>query len=87
MKSVMTAIAKSSGDYIVMVDADLIGLKPSHISELIQPVISKKCNTTLSLRKNSLLIYKLFKTDFVSGERVIPREIFEDTDFFVGKSF
>ncbi|PID84208.1 hypothetical protein CSB09_02225 [Candidatus Gracilibacteria bacterium] len=87
MKSVMRAIKKSNGDYIVMIDSDLIGLKSYHIKQLIDPIMTQLCDTTLSLRDNSLRIYKLLKTDFVSGERVIPKEIFEDTAFFVGKSF
>lgn len=87
MWSVMNGIRKAKWEYIVMIDADLIGLTPFHIWELIAPILEKQCDTTLSLRENSLLVYKALRSDFVSGERVIPKEIFHDESFFVGKWF
>jgi hypothetical protein len=40
-------------------------------------------DVTISIRENSLWIYHFFGTDFVSGERVLPRSLFDDVDMFL----
>lgn len=88
LNAVLTGVHMASGDYIVMIDADLIGLESNHIDMLIAPIFEKIADVTLSIRQNSLCIYKFLQTDFVSGERVIPKSIFDDEDFFLnGKGF
>lgn len=75
-------IETSKGNYIVMIDSDLLNLKPEHITSLLQPIEENKADVTLSIRENSLPIYKWIGTDFVSGERVVPREIFNDSGYY-----
>ena len=65
-----------------MIDSDLIGLTSEHITYLIAPVRGESADVTLSIRENSLGLYKFFGTDFVSGERVIPREILADVPYY-----
>ncbi len=65
-----------------MIDSDLIGLNTKHIRALIAPARDGSADVTLSLRENSLGLYKFFGTDFVSGERVVPREIFSDEVYY-----
>lgn len=87
-RAVLEGVRQATGDFIVMIDSDLIGLKPHHIDMLIEPIVQKKSDVTLSIRENSLGIYKFFGTDFVSGERVIPKTLFADGAFFTdGKGF
>lgn len=81
-QAVMRGIQVSRGDYIVMLDADLIGLLPHHIDDLIEPIQNNSADVTLSLRDNSLWIYRILRTDFVSGERVIPKTLFEVSEYF-----
>ena len=71
-------IAAASGDYLMFLDADLEGVEPRHIDALADPVRRGKANATISLRANSLGIYRGLGLDFVSGERVIPRWLVED---------
>jgi len=78
--AVMVGIKKAKNDLILMIDADLVGLKQSDITALIEPVINNDADTTLSLRKNSLRIYKLFGLDYISGERVFKKDIIENLD-------
>lgn len=66
-----------------MIDSDLINLQPRHITSLIDPVRNKQVQVSLSIRRNSLYIYKFFGTDFVSGERVIPRSLFVDEQYYL----
>ncbi len=65
-------VSQASGDLLVFLDADLVGLNADDVSALIEPVRSGIAEVSISLRKNSLLIYKLLGLDFVSGERVFP---------------
>ena len=67
----------------MMIDSDLLHLNPSHITALIDPIRNKQSHTSLSIRENSLPIYKFLGTDFVSGERVLPRSIFDDEIYYL----
>ena len=72
----------STWNFIVMIDSDLLGLTSKHITSLVGPIKNHKAHVTLSIRENSLPLYKFFWTDFVSGERVLPREIFDNTAYY-----
>lgn len=71
-------ITTAKGNIILLLDADLIGLEPGNIEELLQPVLSGETDMTLSLRQNSLFIYRLAGVDLVSGERAITKNILEE---------
>lgn len=73
-----SGVKAASGEYILMIDADLEKVDASNITSLVQPVVNGTVDTTLTLRKNSLLIYRLLNLDFVSGERVIPKSLIAD---------
>jgi glycosyltransferase involved in cell wall biosynthesis len=60
-------------DYIMLLDADLAGLRPADITDLAAPVLNGSVDVSLSLRRDSL--YRAFRLDFVSGERVLPRAL------------
>lgn len=64
-------VAAVSGDIVMLLDADLRGIKPAHITALVEPVLSGKADVTISLRGNSLWLYRMIGLDFVSGERVL----------------
>jgi len=65
-------IAAATGDLVMLIDADLRGLSTSDIIALAQPVLTGGADVTLSLRANSLALFRALGLDFVSGERVIP---------------
>lgn len=71
-------IKESQYDLLMFLDADILSIKPDDITELAKPVLSDAFNVSMSLRKNSLLIYKIMGLDFVSGERVIPKKYLID---------
>lgn len=68
-------IAAAKGDYIMLLDADLTGVTPADVQALADPVVSGKAQVSISLRSNSLALYRGLGLDFVSGERVIPRRL------------
>lgn len=68
-------IAAASGDYLMLLDADLAGVSARDVDALAAPVLSGQAQVSISLRSNSLAIYRRIGLDFVSGERVIPRDL------------
>lgn len=77
-QAVVTGIKESTGDYLFFLDADLIGLTPEAISQLIEPVASGKADIAISLRINSPWIWRLIGIDYISGERVFPKKLLEN---------
>lgn len=65
----------ASGNFIMFLDADLTELKPDDIASLFEPVRSGVSDVSMSLRKNSLSLYRLIGIDFVTGERVLPKSL------------
>ena len=71
-------IAAASGDFLMFLDADLAGLSSREIDLLAAPITNGRADVSLSLRRNSLGLYRLIRLDFVSGERVIPARLVRD---------
>lgn len=76
--AVCTGVKESTGEFLFLLDADLIGLTPKDITNLIEPVTSGLADISISLRKNAPLVWRVIGLDFISGERVIPRNIMAD---------
>jgi glycosyltransferase involved in cell wall biosynthesis len=66
-------IAAARYDHIMLLDADLAGVTASDIDALSAPVMRGEVDVSISLRSNSLWIYRRMGLDFVSGERVAPK--------------
>lgn len=71
-------VARARGDYVMLIDADLDGLTAENISALAAPALDGEADSTISLRGDSLIVYRAMRLDFVSGERVLPRALFGD---------
>jgi glycosyltransferase involved in cell wall biosynthesis len=65
-------VAAARGDFLMLLDADLAGLGAADIEALARPVLSGAADVSLSLRSNSLGVYRMLGLDFISGERVMP---------------
>jgi glycosyltransferase involved in cell wall biosynthesis len=76
-KSVAMAIgvAASRNDLLMLLDADLKGLTAADVTALALPVLDGVADVSLSLRRNSLALYRAIGLDFVSGERVLRRSL------------
>jgi glycosyltransferase involved in cell wall biosynthesis len=70
-------VEHSTGELILMLDADLIGFHTSHIDILIQPVLAGDCDMTIGLFKGGEwktdLSHKA--TPWLSGQRCLRREL------------
>jgi glycosyltransferase involved in cell wall biosynthesis len=73
-----TGVAHAKNDILMLLDADLTGLGIEQITALAMPVLSGVADVSLSLRQNSLLIFRAIGLDFVSGERVISKSILSE---------
>jgi glycosyltransferase involved in cell wall biosynthesis len=73
-----TGVARAQYDLLMLLDADLVGLAVEHITAMAAPVLSGEADVSLSLRKNSLWIYRAIGLDFVSGERVISKSLLNE---------
>jgi glycosyltransferase involved in cell wall biosynthesis len=71
-------IAAARYDHLMLLDADLAGITAADIDALAAPVMRGEAEVSISLRSNSLWIYRQIGLDFVSGERVAPKWLLAD---------
>jgi glycosyltransferase involved in cell wall biosynthesis len=77
-EALAAGIAATDSDFVMLLDADLEGLTGDDVSALAEPVLLQEADASLSLRGDSLGVYRALGIDFVSGERVLPRSLFGD---------
>lgn len=73
--AVAAGIAEAAGSHLLLLDSDLLGLTHADLGALIAPVASGEADVTISLRRNAPRIWRVIGLDYISGERVIPREM------------
>jgi glycosyltransferase involved in cell wall biosynthesis len=71
-------IAAAHGDYVMLLDADLAGVTAADVQALADPVLDGRAQVSISLRRNSLALYRAVGLDFVSGERVLPARLISE---------
>lgn len=72
-------LKKSKGDYILFLDADLVGLEKGDLDKIILPVLRKRVDVTLCLHKNSP--WRFYSLDYLSGLRCLKRDYLGDFSF------
>jgi glycosyltransferase involved in cell wall biosynthesis len=75
-RAVCDGIRASHGAILLLLDADLIGLSAGQLTNLIAPVMEGLADISISLRGNALPPWRWLGLDYVSGERVLHREMF-----------
>jgi len=73
--AVYAGMKKASGDFIFLLDADLLNLETKDLDDLLRPVVTGAADVSISLRGNSPRFWCLIGLDFISGERVFPKAI------------
>jgi hypothetical protein len=73
-----TGVAAARHELLMLLDADLKGLRAEDITALAAPVLDGTARVSMSLRRNSLAIFRAIGIDFVSGERVLSRALLAD---------
>ena len=77
-KAVATGVAAARHDLLMLLDADLKGLQVDDLTALAVPVLEGRAAVSMSLRRNSLMVFRWIGIDFVSGERVVDRCLLAD---------
>lgn len=68
-RAMATGVAAARHALLMLLDADLKGLRADDLAALASPVLEGRAAVTLSLRRNSLAPFRWVGMDFVSGER------------------
>lgn len=77
-EAMATGVDAARHELLMLLDADLKGLRAEDIDALAWPVLSGRAGVSMSLRRNSLAIFRAIGIDFVSGERVVHRQLLLD---------
>lgn len=70
--TVARGIELAKGDYILLLDADLLHLTKQNIIDLIAPIKNWKSGSSIAFIKNSRPLPPFKKIDYCNGQRVIP---------------
>ena len=70
-------IEAARGDVLLLIDADLEGLRADDLSALIDPVLDGRADMSISLRGNAPSLWRWIGLDYISGERVLHRRLVE----------
>ena len=76
--SVKRGVNLAKNDLIMLLDADLVGIDEKSLTALAKPVLDGDVDWSLSIRKNSIWHMKLLQMDWISGERVLPKQLLAD---------
>jgi len=74
-KAIATGVAAARHELLMLLDADLKGLRADDLCSLAMPVLEGHAAVSMSLRRNSLAIFRWVGIDFVSGERVVDKRL------------
>lgn len=66
------ARARAGASHVMMLDADLTGLRAADLTALIGPVWQGRADVSLSLRGNAPWVWRRIGVDYITGERVLP---------------
>jgi glycosyltransferase involved in cell wall biosynthesis len=74
-KTIADGIQKATGEYILMIDGDLIGLEGGNILDMVNPILNNQADITISYRGNTPKWWiRIFKIEMFSGERCFSRD-------------
>ncbi|MDX9873136.1 MAG: glycosyltransferase family 2 protein [Clostridia bacterium] len=87
--AMLAGLQQAQGEIILFLDADLIGLKPEHIRDLIAPVLNKEADMTLGLFDSGRIRTDLAQllAPSLSGQRCIRKELLDGFDEWVNCGF
>lgn len=87
--AVLTGVQNTDAEIILMLDADLVGLKETHIQSLLKPVLSGETDMTIGIFKNGRGATDLAQriAPFLSGQRALKREVFKKLEKYPAKEY
>jgi glycosyltransferase involved in cell wall biosynthesis len=81
-QAIFTASRTTRAPLLLLLDADLIGLTPSHIHDLIEPVLRQQADMSLGLFKGGRILtdFSHWIAPWLSGQRCLKAEILDCID-------
>jgi len=76
-KTVADGIKMARGDYILLLDADILHLTRENVIALVKPLEEGVADMAISYRKNAWPLFPFKAIDYLSGERILPRAAIE----------
>ncbi len=78
--AMVAGVRSTDAGVIVFLDADLVGLREEHVTDLILPVVQDEADMTVGVFRHGRLATDLAQTitPFLSGLRGVRRQIMED---------
>lgn len=73
--AICAGIRASTSEFLLFLDADLVGLTGRDVTALLLPVLNGTADASISLRKDALLLWRTIGLDYLSGERVLRRDL------------
>jgi glycosyltransferase involved in cell wall biosynthesis len=81
-RAMRKGVESTDANVIAFFDADLIGLSPEHITQLVQPILKNEAGMVVGIRdrigETPLWLLKIDPLLAFGGERAMKREIFEN---------
>jgi glycosyltransferase involved in cell wall biosynthesis len=80
--AIRAGLDRTKADIVVLLDADLIGLRRQHIIDIVKPVMDGRAKTTMGVFTEGRAVTDLAQiiAPKLSGQRAILREILEEID-------
>ncbi len=76
-------VASSNADLIAFVDADLMGLRPEHLDNIIRPVLHGTCDMCIGVFRGGTFLSDTAQriSPYISGQRCLHRRFFESVPY------
>ena len=76
-------VAHTDADIIAFIDADLVGLRPNHVDQIIRPLLNGHCDMCIGVFRGGKFWSDTGQviTPFLSGQRAMYRRLFEAVPF------
>lgn len=77
--AMMVGVNSTDADVVLFLDADLIGLTPGHVADLLLPVLEGRAEMTVGIFEQGRLATDLaqFIAPYLSGQRAVKRDLFK----------
>ncbi|OHB24893.1 MAG: hypothetical protein A2542_00645 [Parcubacteria group bacterium RIFOXYD2_FULL_52_8] len=83
--AIATGIKATSGELLLFLDADLLHLTQEDITKLLRPISFGSADVSISIRGNAPAPWHWLGIDYLSGERVLPRQLIDKHLEEIGK--
>lgn len=87
--AIMAGVAETRADILIFLDADLIGLRPSHVEKILQPVLSREAGVAIGFFGQGRIATDLahLLTPNLSGQRALRRDVLAGVTGFTSLGF